>query len=98
MTTIILVFRKIESKDKAKYANFYSSSKPEATTNESDIVNVFQSIYTALIENVRKSSSKNSWWIIDSVIDHTICISKYDPLTGSNYMKLPKELGHPRKR
>ena len=32
-----------------------------------------------------------------SVIDHTISISKYNPLAGSIYIKLPKELDHPRK-
>ena len=35
--------------------------------------------------------------MIDSVIDHTISISKYNPLAGSSYIKLPKELDHPRK-
>ena len=29
-------------------------------------------------------------WIIDSVIDYTISISKYKPLAGSSYIKLPK--------
>ena len=56
MTTLVLVFKKIESKNKTEYGNFYSSSKAEATTNENDIVNVFQSAYTAIIENIRKSS------------------------------------------
>ena len=32
-----------------------------------------------------------SGWIIDSVIDHNINISKYNPLAGSSYIKLPKE-------
>ena len=32
--------------------------------------------------------------IIDSVIDHNINISKYRPLCGSSYMKLPKELNY----
>ena len=36
-------------------------------------------------------------WIIDSVVDHTIDISKYNPLAGSSYIKLPKELNYPRK-
>ena len=36
-------------------------------------------------------------WIIDSVIDHNINISKYNPLAGSSYIKLPKEFDHPRK-
>ena len=32
--------------------------------------------------------------IIDSVIDNTISDSKYNPLAGSNYIRLPKELDH----
>ena len=41
---------------------------------------------------------KNSGSIIDLVIDHTISISKYNPLAESSYIKLPKTLDHPRKR
>ena len=41
---------------------------------------------------MEKSLGKGSRWIIDSVIDHTINISKYNPLAGSSYIKLPKEL------
>ena len=39
---------------------------------------------------------KGSGWIIDSVIDHTISISKYNPLAGSSYIGLHNELDHPR--
>ena len=84
------MFKKIESKDKTKYGNFYSSSKAETLINEKDIDNVFQSICTTIIENIQKSSLKDSGWIIDSVIDHTISIWKYNPLAGSSYIKLPK--------
>ena len=90
------MFKKIKSKDKTKY-NFYSSSKAEIIISESDIGDVFQSIYTATITNIQKSLGKGSGWIIDSVTDHTISISKYNPLAGSSYIKLPKELDHPRK-
>ena len=31
-------------------------------------------------------------WIIDSVVDHDINVSKYKPLAGSSHIKLPKEL------
>ena len=58
---------------------------------------VFQSIYTTVISKIQKSSGNGSGWIIDSVIDHTIGISKYNPLAGSSYIKLPKELVHLRK-
>ena len=34
--------------------------------------------------------------IIDTVIGHNN-ILKYNPLPGSSYIKLPKELDHPRK-
>ena len=36
-------------------------------------------------------------YIIDSVIDHTIIFSKYNPLSGISNIELPKELSHPRK-
>ena len=57
---------------------------------------MFQSIYTTIITNIQKSLGKSLDWIIDSVVDHTISISKYYPLVGSSYVKLPKELDHPR--
>ena len=97
ITTFVLVFKKMESEDKTKYDNFYSSSKAETIINESDNENLFKSIYTTIIVNIQKSLEKGSGWIIDSVIDHTIRISKYNPLAGSCYIKLPKQLDHPRK-
>ena len=97
MTTIVLVFKKIERKDKTKCEHFYSSSKTEVIINESDIDDVFQSICTTNMTNIQKSLGKGSGWLIDSVIDHTISISRYNPLSGSSYIKLPKELDHARK-
>ena len=35
--------------------------------------------------------------MIDSFIYRTISISKCNPLAGTSYIKLPKELDHPRK-
>ena len=51
MTTLVLVFKKIESEDKTKNDTFYSHSKAETITNESEIDDVFQSIYTTTISN-----------------------------------------------
>ena len=94
--TLVLAFKKIESEDTTKYDNFYSSTKAELFLNESAIVDAFQSIYATIITNIQKSLEKVSDWIIDSVIDHTISIWKYNPLARSSYIKLPEELGHPR--
>ena len=97
VTTLVLVFKKIEREDKKKYDNFYSSSRAKIFINESDIDDVFQSGYTTAIKNIQKSLGNCLGWIIDSVIDHNMSILKYNPLAGSSYIKLPKELDHPRK-
>ena len=54
VATLLLVFKKIESKDKIKYHNFYSGLKAEIIINESDIGDVFQSIYITIITNLQK--------------------------------------------
>ena len=77
---------------------FYSHSKAETIISESDIDdNVFKSIYTTVTSNIQKYLGKGSGWITDSVIDHNINISKYNPFAGSSYINLPKKLDHPRK-
>ena len=53
---------------------------------------MFQSIYTAIITNIQKSLGKRLGWINDSLIDHTVIISKYSPSAERSYIKLPKEL------
>ena len=97
MTILALVFKKIESEDKTKYDTFYSNSKAKIIVNENDIDDAFQSIYTPIISNIQKSLGKGSGWIIDSVIHHTIIISRYNSLAGNSYIKLLKELDRPKK-
>ena len=72
------MFEKVKSEDKAKYDTFFSISKAGIVINESDIDDVFQLIYTTVIQNMRKSLGKRSGLIIDSIIDNTISISKYN--------------------
>ena len=64
VTTLVLVYKKIENEAKTKYGNFYSSSKTEIITNESDIDDVFQSIHTILTWNIQKSLGKGSGWLL----------------------------------
>ena len=60
VTTLYLVFKRIEIKEKTKYDSFYSSSESETEIiiNKSDIKNVFKSIYTTIIANMQKSLAK----------------------------------------
>ena len=97
VTASVLVFKKIEREDKTKYELFYSNSKAEIIINKNVIDDLFQSIYTTIISIMQKCLGKGSGWISDSVIDHTASISKYNPLPGSSYIKLSKQLYHSRK-
>ena len=53
VTVLVLVFKKIESDDKTNYGTLYSNSKAEIIVNQSDIYDVFQSIYTTIISNMQ---------------------------------------------
>ena len=96
--TLVLVLKKIQSDDKTKYDTFYLHPKAETIINESDIDDVFESIYTTITSNILKSLEKVSGSVIDSFIKHDINISKYNPLVSNSYLTIPKELDHPRKR
>ena len=96
-TILVLLFKKEEIEDKIKYDNFNLRSKAEIIINESDVYNAFQLISTRTLTKIKKSLGKCSGWIIDSVIGNTISISRYIRLAECIYIKLPKELEHPRK-
>ena len=83
--------------DETKYSTFYSNSKAETIINQIDIDDVFESHYVTILSNIQQSPEKIPCWITDSVIDCNTNISKYNPLAGSSYIKLPKELAFQRK-
>ena len=58
---------------------------------------MFELIYITIISNMKKSLEKGSGLITDSIIEHNMTVSKYNPLAGTSYIKLPKQLDHPRK-
>ena len=99
MTTLVLEFKKIGNEDKTKYSTFYLNlnSKVETIINESDINDVFESIYSKITLNIQKPLGKGLGWTLGSVVDHNINMSKYSPLPGSSYIKLTKQLNHPKK-
>ena len=49
------------------------------------------------MSNKQKSSGEGLGWFIDSAIEPDANNSKYNPLAGSSYIKLWKELDHQRK-
>ena len=60
VTALVLEFKMIETGDKTKYDNFYLNSKAKTIINESDIDDVFESIYTTIISSIQRSLGKGS--------------------------------------
>ena len=58
---------------------------------------MFEWNYTTVTSKIQKYLGKASGWIIDSVMDHYINISKNNPLAGSGYIKLPNKLNNTKK-
>ena len=84
-------------KIKQSIAPFIHTQKQKQLLMRVTLMMRFDIIVVYIISNIQKSLGKGSGWIIDSVIDHTISISKCNPLVARSYIKLPKELDHPRK-
>ena len=62
---LVLEFKKIENDDETKFTTFYFNSKPQTIINESNIDDIFESIYIKIISNIQKYLGKGSDWIID---------------------------------
>ena len=60
MITLVLVFKNTESEDKTKYDHFDSKAEIITNENESDIDDVFKSIYTTIIRNTYNIQDKNN--------------------------------------
>ena len=89
----------IESDDNAKYDIFYSQSKAETIVNESEINDVFESIYTPIISGIKTFLEKVQAGLLtqSKIINIDFNISKYIALVGSSYIKLSEDSDYPRK-
>ena len=78
----------IKSNDKTKYSIFYSNSNAETIIYQSDIDDVFESMYSAIISSIQKSLGKDSGWNSNSDFDLNSNILNCVTLAGSSYIKL----------
>ena len=89
------IIKKLDFLKEAVFIQWNASKKDLLLLVNKSIEKVPDSLYTE--EQYQSFIRKKKGWIIDTVTDHTIGISKYNPLAGSSYIKLLKELDHPRK-
>lgn len=92
---------------------FYLNSNAGKVIYDTEINSIFESVYIKIIKKIRKYQVEDPDQTIDSVIELSINVSKYlyfetlilptitngwfYPLTGSSFIKSPKELNHSRK-
>lgn len=103
METLVVTFEK-ELNDNFTYKTAYFNSKTKTITTTAQFVleggNFVEQVRAAqeeILHTVGVWISEGSGWTIDSVGKHYVNISKYQPLRGSSYLKLPEELQNPRK-
>ena len=59
VTTLVSKLKKTESDDETKYTTFYSNSNAETIINESDIDDIFESIYREIVSNIQNILEKD---------------------------------------
>ena len=83
-----------QSNDKNILKNGYFNSTTDLIINETDIKLAIQASQQQILNKIAQWISEGSGWTIQSIENHYINIAIYNPLKGSSYIELPKELRH----
>ena len=70
----------------------YFNGKVQKILNDTEIAESLQITQNQIINKIQQWISEGSAWLIQSVDGHFINVVKYQPLRGSSYIPLPKEL------
>ena len=74
-----------------------STVKLKKCTNDIEIEELLKLALEQIIKTIAQWLSEGSGWVIESVDKHYLNIVKYNPMKGSSYIQLPKELRNPKK-
>ena len=70
----------------------YFTGKVQTIKNETEISQSLNKSQNQITNKIQQWISEGSAWLIKSVDSHFINVVKYQPLRGSSYIQLPKEL------
>ena len=87
-----ITFYKRKDVDLFEYKTAYFQSKPQILINNISINESYDIAKDQILTFIAQWISQGSGWIISSVDNLYINIIKYEPLKGSSYIELPKEL------
>ena len=74
------------------YTPAHFVSKVELNFQDTDADNLYKRMSDKMLESLAAYQQKGSNWVFDSVEELTLHTVKYEPLSGSSYIPLPKEL------
>ena len=97
LETLKITFEK-QLEDEGIMKTAYFNIKAKTIINKSEINEVLQTSRQELMKAIGQWISEGSGWAILSVDGQYVNLTKYEPLKGSSYVKLPTELKNPKKR
>ena len=88
---VLITFEK-QKGDELIEKTAYFNGKVQTIINDTEIAESLQITQNQIINKIQQWISEGSAWLIQSVDGHFINVVKYQPLKGSSYIPLPKEL------
>ena len=79
------------------YKTAFCSGKAKTITKANDIEPELSMSRQEILNTIDKWVSEGSGWVIDKIDNHYINVTTYEPLNGSSYIELPRELQNPAK-
>ena len=92
--TLAVLLSKMKNSGEVEYSPVYFNPLTKAAINKK--FKTSQS-FQEIIHRLENWISHGSGWIVEEIISQFLNVSSYLPLSGSTYIKLPKELDHPMK-
>ena len=89
--TLKITFEKYKGDELIEKEDYFNA-KTQTITNEIEIAELLQITQQQIVNKIQQWISEGSGWTIQSVDGHFINVLKYEPLKGSSYIPLPKEL------
>ena len=74
------------------YKTAFFNGKAKTITKANDIEHELSMSRQEILDVIDKWVSEGSGWVIDSINNHSIHVTKSQPLNGSSYIELPIEL------
>ena len=94
--TLKVTFEKI-SADVIVEKSAYFNSTSQTIINQMEINEALQMSQQNILNKIAQWTSEGSGWTVQSVDNHYLNITKYEPMKGSSYIQLPNELRNSKK-